>query len=154
MSTIHPVIIGVGQITNRSEDNRNAFHPLQLAKKAIEKSIDDSQCSEILRLVDLLSVVNIFSWTYDDPARLLCEMLSIKPKVAEYTVIGGNTPQWLVNRAAKKIVTGEIEIALVCGAEAMYSVTAAAKKNTVLDWPYSKNNPIMVGDNRSASNSD
>ena len=154
MSTIHPVIIGVGQITNRSEDNRNAFHPLQLAKKAIEKSIDDSQCSEILRLVDLLSVVNIFSWTYDDPARLLCEMLSIKPKVAEYTVIGGNTPQWLVNRAAKKIVTGEIETALICGAEAMYSVTTAAKKNTVLDWPYSRNNPVMVGDNRSASNSD
>lgn len=153
MTMIHPVIVGVGQITNRPEDNGDALHPLQLAKMAIESCVDDSQCSEILRNVDLLSVVNMFSWTYEDPAGLLCEMLSIKPKVAEYTAIGGNTPQWLVNRAAKKIVAGEIEVALICGAEAMYTVTAAGKKNIVLDWPCSRNNPTMVGDNRSASNS-
>lgn len=153
MTMIHPVIVGVGQITNRPEDNGNELHPLQLAKMAIESCIDDSQCSEILRNVDLLSVVNMFSWTYEDPAGLLCEMLSIKPKVAEYTAIGGNTPQWLINRAAKKIVAGEIEVALICGAEAMYTVTAAGKKNTILDWPCSKNNPTMVGDSRSASNS-
>lgn len=153
MDVIHPIIVGVGQITNRSEDNQDTLHPLQLAKMAIDASLEDSQCSEILRKVDLLSVVNMFSWTYEDPAGLLCEMLSIKPKVAEYTAIGGNTPQWLVNRAAKKIVAGEIEVALICGAEAMYTVTAAGKKNTVLDWPCSKNNPTMVGDSRSASNS-
>ncbi|MBN1365948.1 MAG: acetyl-CoA acetyltransferase [Syntrophaceae bacterium] len=148
---IHPVIVGVGQITNRSEDNKNALHPLQLAKMAIDASVEDSQCSGILSHIDMISVVNIFSWTYEDPASLLCEMLAVKPRVAEYTTIGGNTPQWLVNRAAKKIVRGEIEMALICGAEAMHTVSSARKANFILPWHYPKSNPAMVGDDRFGS---
>jgi acetyl-CoA C-acetyltransferase len=153
MTMIRPVIVGVGQITHRFGDNENALHPLQLAKMAVEKSLDDAQCSEILRHIDLLSVINMFSWTYENPSGLLCEMLSIKPKVAEYTAIGGNTPQWLVNRAAKRITAGEIEVALICGAEAMYTVAAAIKTKSILNWPSSKNDPAMIGDNRFASSS-
>ena len=34
--------------------------------------------------------------------------------------IGGNNPQWLVNRAADKIMAGELKVALFVGGEALY----------------------------------
>ncbi|MDY6833293.1 MAG: acetyl-CoA acetyltransferase [Chloroflexota bacterium] len=133
--TRHPIIIGVGQSINRSVEFENAPSPIGLAKEAIQNCVSDCGCLNILSYVDSLSVVNILSWQYTDPVGLLCEMLDIRPRIKEYTLIGGNTPQWLVNRAADKITSGEIEIALLVGAEAMYTVTKAVRAGYTIPWP-------------------
>lgn len=149
MSTRHPIIVGVGQITNRSAEVEGALHPIEMAKMAVRDCVQDCECSDILSHVDSMVVVNIISWQYADPANMLCEMLDMKPRIREYTTIGGNTPQWLVNRAADKIASGEIEASVLVGAEAMYSVNKARKVGHTLSWPSSEGIfPNMIGDDR------
>ena len=148
----HPVIVGVGQVTFRPGEHEDTPHPLQLAKMAVEESVQDCECPRILNHTDSVTVVNMFSWYYKDPAGLLCEMLDIQPGIREYTAIGGNTPQWLVNRTADRIARGEISIALLAGGEAMVS----ASRDTQENWLQMKDDgssPPMVGDNRWGSSS-
>jgi acetyl-CoA C-acetyltransferase len=63
-----------------------------------------------------------------NPTGMLCDLLGFKPGIRAYTSIGGNTPQWLVNRAADDIAEGKIDCALLAGAEALYS------EDRTFDW--------------------
>jgi acetyl-CoA C-acetyltransferase len=94
-----------------------------------------------------VTVINMFSHSYGDPAGMFCEMLGIRPRVREYTAIGGNPPQWLVNRTADRIARGEISIAILVGAEAMHNAPAQTRDNWLQDIASSKG-PEMVGDTR------
>jgi hypothetical protein len=96
----HPFIVGVGQITHRDRILQDDPSPSELARRAVEACVEDSGCSQLLREVDSISVVNMF-WEPENPTGLICDMLGIKPAIQEYTSIGGNTPQWLVNRSAE-----------------------------------------------------
>lgn len=51
----------------------------------------------------------------------LAERLGVAPAQCEVTTTGGHTPQWLVSRAASDIAAGELDAALVVGAEAARS---------------------------------
>jgi acetyl-CoA C-acetyltransferase len=117
---LHPVIVGVGQITHRDKIAGDDPSPSELARRAVEACVEDSGCSRVLQRVDSISVVNMFSET-ENPTARICDLLGISPPIREYTSIGGNTPQWLVNRAADWIAEGKIKIALLVGAEALYS---------------------------------
>ena len=125
--SVHPIIVGVGQITHREKILGDDPSPAELAKRAIQVCVDDSGCSDLLRHVDSLSVVNMFCET-ENPTAALCQMLDFNPETREYTGIGGNTPQWLVNRAADNIAKGKIKVALLAGAEALYS------EDRTFDW--------------------
>jgi acetyl-CoA C-acetyltransferase len=148
-----PIIVGAGQVTNHERNFVNAPHPLELAKSAVEAAIEDSRCTKILRNCDTLGIVNITSWHYKDPPGHLSEMLGIEPAVREYTSIGGNTPQWLVNRYADRIAQGETGIAIIAGAEAMDFSYRALREGYPLPWPTPGEAPsLTVGDNRFGSN--
>lgn len=116
----HPVIIGVGQITHREKITGEYPTVIDLAKQAIDLCVLDTEKPDILRSVDSLSVVNMFSEYSESPVNRLCEKIGITPARREETAVGGNNPQWLVNRAADKILSGEFKIALLVGAEALY----------------------------------
>jgi acetyl-CoA C-acetyltransferase len=147
----HPVIIGVGQVTERPGGDGAAPHPLQYAERAVRACAEDTGVSGILERVNAVSVVNIFSWKYRDPAGQLCEMLGMHPAVKEYTSWGGNMPQWLVNRAADLIASGAVETVLLVGAEALSSNRAGMEKY-LLEWPSLENPAVeMIGDNRYGS---
>jgi acetyl-CoA C-acetyltransferase len=116
---------------------------------AARACIEDTESADIRHHIDAVAVVNIFSWQYKDPAGQLCEMLGINPPVKEYTNWGGNTPQWLVNRAADKIAAGEIGAALLVGAEAMYTTQSMGRKNLFPPWhPLEDLGVEMIGDSR------
>lgn len=123
----HPVIVGMGQITHREKISGDDPSPAELARRAVQRCVEDSGCSRILQQVDSLSVVNMFCEA-ENPTGRLCEMLGISPGTREYTSIGGNTPQWLVNRAADRISEGTVKVALLAGAEALYS------EDRTFDW--------------------
>lgn len=125
--SIHPIIVGIGQITHREKILGDDPSPSELARRAVQACVNDSGCSDLLRHVDSLSVVNMFCET-ENPTGMLCDLLGFKPAIREYTGIGGNTPQWLVNRAADNIAKGKIDIALLAGAEALYS------EDRTFDW--------------------
>jgi acetyl-CoA C-acetyltransferase len=147
MPVAHPVIVGIGQITYHPDEHPDYLHPLQLAKIAVESAVKDCGDLAILGRSDSLTVINMFSHGYEDPAGLFCEMLGVQPRVREYTAIGGNTPQWLVNRMADRITRGEISIAILAGAEAMHNAPAERRDNWLQDLGAS-GGPVMVGDAR------
>jgi acetyl-CoA C-acetyltransferase len=80
---------------------------------------EDSGGTGVLDRVDSLQIVYCQSWQYDDAPGRLAERLGIDPAHRLYSGIGGTTPQLLVQDAATAILAGDLDVAVVCGAEAL-----------------------------------
>lgn len=114
-----PVVIASGQSLERDA----LVNPVELMARACESALADVP---LLRdRIDLLSVVDIMTKAGPAPATELAEVLGLGPDVRrEVTTVGGNTPQWLVSRAASAIAAGEYSVTLIAGAEAIRSSRA------------------------------
>src|SRR5262249_46067011 len=87
------------------------------------------------------------------PPRLLAERLGIHPAEELYTTIGGNTPQWLVNETAAQIAAGRVRLALLAGAEAIYTLQRARRSHTDLRWTSGGHGePTVIGTYRHGTN--
>lgn len=128
MSSRIPILVGQAQLTNRLQSLKDFIHPVQMMKQVIEAAAEDANCPALVSKADSLHIVNLFSWTLPDFPSAVAEALNIHPSVKEYTSIGGNTPQWLVNRAADQLASGKSEIVLLAGCEVMRSVHLAHKE--------------------------
>jgi acetyl-CoA C-acetyltransferase len=118
-----PCLIGVGQRTWHPEEvgEEGAPEPLVMWEDVVRRAADDSGAgaSNVLDRIDNLQIVYCQTWQYDDPPARLAAELGISPRHSYYSGIGGTTPQVLVNGAAERILAGELDVALVCGAEAL-----------------------------------
>ena len=74
--------------------------------------------------VDRVSVVNVMSRSGPAPAPELADRIGAASASTEVTTIGGNSPQWLVNRAATDIAEGRLDVTVIAGAEAIRSSRA------------------------------
>jgi len=74
---------------------------------------------DVLAAVDRLEVVHCMSWAYDDLPARVAEQLGIEPTQRAYSGMGGTTPQQLLSAAAVAIGHGELDVAVVVGAEAL-----------------------------------
>ncbi|MBI5285893.1 MAG: acetyl-CoA acetyltransferase [Chloroflexi bacterium] len=128
-----PIIVGVGQVTQRPETERPR-EPLALMAEAARLAEADAAAGDLLHELDSVRVVNILSWPSKAPALDLAHALGVAPREALYTHIGGNTPQWQVNEAAQAIHAGDAKFVLIAGAEAMYSARRARAKGVDLGW--------------------
>jgi len=128
-----PVIVGVGQITQRPETERPR-EPLALMADAARRAESDAGAGDLLHEIDSMRVVNVLSWPSKAPAQDLSRALAVAPREQLYTAVGGNTPQWLVNEAAEAIANGSVRVALIAGAEAMYSARRARQRGIDLGW--------------------
>lgn len=115
-----PVMISTGQSIERAD----TVSALELAERAAEQCLDSAP--GFRARVQLVSVVNIMSKASDAPATFLARRLGLAPARTEVTTIGGNSPQWLISRAADAIAAGELGATLVVGAEAQHSAKAQA----------------------------
>lgn len=148
------MIIGVGQYTLRDKIDHNKVSSIVLAQKAIETSVEDTGQREILEYVDSLSVVDMFSEEDVSQAEKLCKHIGITPVFFEDTTIGGNTPQWLINKTADKIMRGDCKVAVLAGAENFYRKASRYQFNLKdLDDRVNKLSalPTAVGDNRNGT---
>ncbi|HMD58989.1 MAG TPA: acetyl-CoA acetyltransferase, partial [Steroidobacteraceae bacterium] len=127
-----PVIVGVGEITDRPADPLEGLEPLALMSAALERADQDG--GGLLPAVDSLDVVNLVSWRYADVTRLLCERTGIAPRRAVYGPVGGETPVRYLHEAALRIARGESEIAAIVGAEAQSTVLKSEKNRCALPW--------------------
>lgn len=121
-----PVIIGVGDVRNRSQDAAEAVEPMQLMMQAILNALEDatpaSSTNRKLRSsIDSLSVVATWTWPYSDLPGLLATRLGIRPKHKVYSEHGGNQPIRLLDEAARSISQGKSRVAIVTGGEALAS---------------------------------
>jgi acetyl-CoA C-acetyltransferase len=120
MTTAHdperlPVVVASGQSIERSE----TVTAVDLMVRACDALFADA--AGLRDRVERLTVVDVMSRTGPAPASELAGRLGIDPAVREVTTTGGNTPQWLVNRAASDIAAGSLSVTLVAGAEDMRS---------------------------------
>ena len=125
MNNRDPIIVGVGQLTHKSKNAKDFLHPLQGMKTVVKRAAEDAGCKKLIGTADALHVVNMFTWNYRKAPRLLAELLDINPPLKEYTTIGGDTPQWLVNRVADNLVSGKNEVSILAGCEVTHSVKSA-----------------------------
>jgi acetyl-CoA C-acetyltransferase len=118
-----PCLIGVGQRTWHPEDvgDEGAPEPLVMWEDVARRAADDTgvEGGRVLERLDSLQIVYCQTWQYDDPPARLADALGISPRHSYYSGIGGTTPQVLVNGAAERILAGDLDVALVCGAEAL-----------------------------------
>ena len=128
-----PVIVGVGEITDRPKEIAAGLEPLTLLEEALKRAEADSG-GKLLDEISSLDIVNFLSWRYRDPEKQLADRLGIKPKHAYYGPVGGESPIRYLHEAAQRIARGECSVAAVCGAEAQSSATKAERAGVKLPW--------------------
>jgi acetyl-CoA C-acetyltransferase len=127
-----PVIVGAGQVTRDGADG-----PIALAVEALRLAAADAGAGDaLIRKADSSRHVATLGWPYADEAALIAAELGSSPRETVRTVpIGGDGPQRLITATARAIADGEIEIALVTGAEAMAALRRKQQAGTRPDWP-------------------
>jgi len=125
-----PVLVGVGQINQRDESPD--VEPIDLMAAAAAEAADP----RVLGALDSIRVVNLLSWRYRDPGLLLKQRIGARDASTQYTGIGGNTPQSLVNQACRDISAGRADAVLLAGAEAWRCCRPRRVRSTTM-WGFS-----------------
>jgi acetyl-CoA C-acetyltransferase len=129
-----PCLIGVAQRTVRGGD---APEPLDLWEDVCRRAAADASArGDVLGAVESLQIVYCQSWRYDDPPGRLAERLGIRPRHRLYSGIGGTTPQLLVQETAEAMLRGDLDVAVITGAEALDTVRRARKEGRRLPWSF------------------
>ena len=81
-----PVLVGYGQVNQRDENPD--VEPVDLMESAARAAADP----RVLEAVDAVRVVNLLSWRYRDPGRLLAQRIRADGATTRYTGIGSATP--------------------------------------------------------------
>jgi acetyl-CoA C-acetyltransferase len=86
--------------------------------------------------VQSIRVANPVSWQYADPGRAVADALGLEPAQTMISSTGGNTPQSLVNATSLAIGRGELDVAVLVGADCVYTLTAARRDpdRPLLPW--------------------
>ena len=137
-----PVLVGVGQASDRTSPPDTAGSPLDLLARAGAAALADAGGRDIA--LDTVAVVRLFAdsspafaspfGTYTNLPRSLAGRLGATPRTELYGPVGGNTPQMLVNLMAERIARGEADAVLIGGVEALRTQANAAKAGLTLAW--------------------
>jgi len=139
------VLVSGGQYVVRGDDARAIFDaPCELAARAALAALSDAGTSAQKAGIDAIAMVRLFADSSSlfaspfggakNPPRAVASRLGIEPRQAIYSHAGGIAPQQLVNEMITAINAGEIECALVCGAEAIAAQKLGKKAGAVVDW--------------------
>lgn len=124
-----PVLVGVGQVTNRRE---RFVDPMSLMEESA-RAADADAGGRALERVGSVQVLSVVSRRYATSATTLGERLGVPSGERLTTTVGGSTPGWLVALACDRIVAGELDGVLIAGAEALDSARRAAKEGRPLE---------------------
>lgn len=127
-----PVIVGVGQASERLDDDSYlALSPVDLAAAAVRLALADTGVSpgRVAEAVDTVAGVRQFEISLpgapvllgrsDNYPRSVAGRVGAAPRRAILEVAGGQAPQQLVTELARGIAAGNSDVALVFGSEAI-----------------------------------
>ncbi len=155
-----PVLVGVGQATERPDPEvaiTERAEPVELMARALSAAAEDCGTGDagraLLERAQSLRVIVPLSWRYANPGLLVSQRLGIAPQELALTAIGGNNPQTVVNQTALLIAAGELDVALITGAECIFTRLAARRdpQRPILTWttqPDDTAPPVMLGTDR------
>ncbi|MBT6272628.1 MAG: acetyl-CoA acetyltransferase [Chromatiales bacterium] len=129
-----PIIIGVAQVEQRTDDPLAASAPLALMKQAVRAAAEDcGGGATLLRAVDSIRVIRGI-WDYGNPARAIAEDIGAPGAQTGLTSLGGNYVQAVTNRSFLDLQAGHHDVIVVCGAECGRTQAKARKAGINLDW--------------------
>lgn len=130
-----PIIIGVGQITEKEDDLEKLSSPIDLIEQATRRAAKDAglDVAELTNLDELVIVRGFREPTRNSPEALAKRIGASKAK-QWLTPNGGNAPQYLVNRYFESIFQGKQQLVLIAGAEAMDNSRRFHKDGIKNDW--------------------
>ncbi len=134
-----PVIVGVGQYSHHAAGLDDALDPIELMERAVLAAAADAGLAGP-PAADSVRVVNIIGWRFRNAPRFLAQRLGLGGtdqsgvELAESTA-GGNSPQSLVNATAIDMLAGDVDVAILAGAEAFKTFMRARRLGATLDWP-------------------
>ncbi len=132
-----PVIAGVGQVNQTVDiaDLSAVRSPVGLLVDAAR--LADAESRGLLSRCDTIAVVQIGSWRYANPARIVARELGLEPKSHIMSSIGGNSSQLLANEMAAAIQRGERDVVLIGGGESLQAKRKARKAGIDLQFEIS-----------------
>ncbi len=142
----NPIIIGAAQFTQR-KGTPQPLDSLSLMVKTGQDALKNTHTQRIIDFIDAVYMVNISSWSYEDAPGELSKRLNLQPKEKIYLKDGGQSPQMLVNKAAKAIASGKHRCILITGGEAAYSINKQFKGKHPKHWPGKKPPKYIYGEN-------
>jgi acetyl-CoA C-acetyltransferase len=111
-----PVLVGVGQVSQRFEDPEEGAEPLAMMVDALARAGEDAEAPTLLERAEAIYVVRGI-WRYGDPGREVARRLGAGAVETVGTPFGGNFAQACVNDAARAIQAGRRDVVLVTGGE-------------------------------------
>ncbi|MFC1856997.1 acetyl-CoA acetyltransferase [Thermodesulfobacteriota bacterium] len=158
-----PIIVGAGQFTEKDVDPAEALGPMELMVEAAERATEDAGIGKdkLARLdmlvavrsaIDAVEIDGISNDIRNPPEALAMRIGAHKAK--QYLApTGGNTPQTLVNYTAEQIAQGRVRFALLCGAEALDTLSKAIMTGLKRDWriPSSKDPELIAPEREGTS---
>lgn len=151
-----PVIVGAGE-ASRKTVSREWPSPRELAGAAIKAALADcGQGEAVAAAVDTIAAIRTFedsgvsmgTGSPDNVPEAFGAAGGISASRLIYADVGGQSPQAMVNELAGAIRRGEIEVAVIVGAEANGTAKRARKAGVELDWRVPSDTPF---DNRLSS---
>jgi acetyl-CoA C-acetyltransferase len=132
-----PCIIGVARRTWHPADVPDgAPEPLAMWDEMARAAAADAGAPGALSQLESIDVVYSQSWQYDDAPGRLAERLGASPSRQRYSGIGGSVPQVLAAELAGAISGGDLDLALLVGAEALATVRRLKKAGEKPQWSF------------------
>jgi acetyl-CoA C-acetyltransferase len=114
-----PVVVGVAQLVQRPDDPADAREPVAMMCEVAQDAIADAGAGLGAHAEIVVAVKG--AWSYRDPARIVADAIGATGARTALTTDGGNTPQLVVDVLGERIARGELDVAVVVGAEAIWS---------------------------------
>jgi acetyl-CoA C-acetyltransferase len=119
-----PVLVGLGEVICRPDEGP-APDPSVLMAEATRRAAADAQSEALLQRLDVIAVAPSAGWPDGDPGRSVCQHLGAEARTLRSSMQGGNGPQLLLGALGSRIAAGEMDAAVVCGGEALYTAARA-----------------------------
>lgn len=155
-----PVLVGAGQVISRpdpSEPVTGRPEPTELMARALEQAADDSGGSgagrRLLERANTIRILPPLSWSYSNPGLIVAERLGISPGEFALAGIGGNGPQSVASRTCVQIANGDLDVALIAGADCIGTRLSVRKdpEHPTLSWttqPATTPDPVSLDEYR------
>lgn len=130
-----PILIGFGQQTERGKDLDIAASPMDLMEQAVHLAADDAGISA--KWFDELDVIGVVKSLYPftkNPPLTLAKRIGASRVTPLETPVGGNMPQFMINKYAEEISKRKIRFTLFAGTEAMETSRRFIKVGVKPDW--------------------
>ncbi len=121
-----PVVIGVGQITNK--DAERIVHPAELMADAVRSAVDDAQTAGLLDHVSVIRSAPLSVFGEDHGGEMVAELLNMPPGERLQWAYSGAAPQRHLTAACEQISRGEIDAVLLVGGIADASFRNAGRR--------------------------